>query len=82
MVTAPNSDLDLSRRGFARIAALAGVAAAGARAGTPEPQVVIPVKSYAQELVDRICAQHPDLRSVLMYAPPVKGDAAVVIAST
>jgi len=42
----------------------------------------IPVKIYAQELVDRVVAQNPDLRAVMMHVTPPKAGANVVIASS
>jgi hypothetical protein len=41
----------------------------------------IPVKIYAQELVDRTVAKHPDLLVVVMHVTPPKADGNVVIAS-
>lgn len=60
------------------IAALALVAASAAQAQFPAS---IPVKSYAQELVDRTVAQHPDLRAVVMHVTPPNAADNVVIAS-
>lgn len=60
------------------IAALALVAASAAQAQFPAS---IPVKSYAQELVDRTVAQHPDLRAVVMHVTPPNAAENVVIAS-
>jgi len=45
-------------------------------------QAQVPVKIYAQELVDRTVAQHPDLRAVVMHVTPPKGSANIVIASS
>jgi len=42
----------------------------------------IPVKIYAQELVDRTVAQHPDLRAVVMHVTPPMATGNVVIASS
>jgi hypothetical protein len=42
----------------------------------------IPVKIYAQELVDRTVAQHPDLRAVVMHVTPPNGSGNVIIASS
>ena len=42
----------------------------------------LPVKNYAQELVDRTVAQHPDLRAVVMHVTPPKGATNIVIASS
>jgi hypothetical protein len=41
----------------------------------------IPVKIYAQELVDRTVAKHPDLLVVVMHVTPAKADGNIVIAS-
>jgi hypothetical protein len=41
----------------------------------------IPVKIYAQELVDRTAAKHPDLLVIVMHVTPPKADGNVVIAS-
>src|SRR5439155_515652 len=61
----------------AAIAMLAMSAPAAAQA-----QATVPVKIYAQELVDRTVAQHPDLRAVVMHVTPPKGAGNVVIASS
>jgi len=61
----------------AAIAMLAMKAPAAAQA-----QATVPVKIYAQELVDRTVAQHPDLRAVVMHVTPPKGASNVVIASS
>ncbi len=45
-------------------------------------QVPVPVKIYAQELVDRTVAQHPDLRAVVMHVTPPKAGGNVIIASS
>ncbi len=42
----------------------------------------LPVKIYAQELVDRTVAQHPDLRAVMMHVTPPDTADNVVIASS
>lgn len=77
------SGFDPSRRRFARASALAGAALAApvAPAATNGAPPAIAVKSYAQELVDRIVAQHPDVSSVVMHVSPAKGSPNVVIAS-
>jgi hypothetical protein len=41
----------------------------------------IPVKIYAQELVDRTAAKHPDLMVIVMHVTPPKAEGNVVIAS-
>jgi hypothetical protein len=41
----------------------------------------IPVKIYAQELVDRTAAKHPDLLVIVMHVTPPKTDGNIVIAS-
>src|SRR5689334_11806704 len=56
-----------------------GIIGSAARAQQP---ATIPVKIYAQELVDRTVAQHPDLRAVMLHVTPPKGSANVVIASS
>ena len=43
---------------------------------------VVPVKLYAQELVDRVVAHYPDVRSVAMHVAPAKGLPNIVIASS
>ena len=45
-------------------------------------QVQVPVKIYAQELVDRTVAQHPDLRAVVMHVTPPNAADNVIIASS
>jgi len=45
-------------------------------------QAQLPVKTYAQELVDRTVAQHPDLRAVVMHVTLPKTEENVVIASS
>lgn len=40
------------------------------------------VKIYAQELVDRTVAQHPDLRAVVMHVTPPKAAGNVILASS
>ena len=47
-----------------------------------QAQVTVPVKIYAQELVDRTVAQHPDLRAVVMHVTPPKAPGNVIIASS
>jgi hypothetical protein len=61
----------------ATIAVLAMMAPLAAQA-----QVAVPVKIYAQELVDRTVAQHPDLRAVVMHVTPPKAAGNVIIASS
>ena len=62
---------------FAAVAVLAIPAPVAAQA-----QVSVPVKIYAQELVDRTVAQHPDLRAVVMHVTPPKAAGNVIIASS
>jgi hypothetical protein len=62
---------------FAAIAVLALLSSVPAHA-----QVAIPVKLYAQELVDRTVALHPDLRAVVMHVTPPKAPGNVIIASS
>jgi hypothetical protein len=45
-------------------------------------QAQVPVKIYAQELVDRTVAQYPDLRAVVMHVTPPAGPGNVIIASS
>jgi hypothetical protein len=45
-------------------------------------QAQVPVKIYAQELVDRTVAQHPDLRAVVMHVTPPNSSGNVIIASS
>ena len=56
------------------------VAALATPLASAQPQ--IPVKIYAQELVDRTVAQHPDLRAVVMHVTPPKASSNIVIASS
>lgn len=42
----------------------------------------VPVKIYAQELVDRTVLQHPDLRAVVIHVTPPGADTNVIIASS
>lgn len=42
----------------------------------------VPVKIYAQELVDRTVAQHPDLRAVVMHVTPPETSGNIIIASS
>jgi hypothetical protein len=42
----------------------------------------IPVKSYAQELVDRTIAEHPDLRAMVMHVTPPGATENIVLASS
>src|SRR5258706_1668313 len=69
--------MTINKARFATIAALAMMAPLAAQA-----QVAVPVKIYAQELVDRTVAQHPDLRAVVMHVTPPKRSANVIIASS
>jgi hypothetical protein len=49
---------------------------------TGHAQVQVPVKIYAQELVDRTVAQHPDLRAVVMHVTPPNAADNVIVASS
>ena len=49
---------------------------------TGHAQVHVPVKIYAQELVDRTVAQHPDLRAVVMHVTPPNAADNVIVASS
>lgn len=62
--------------------ALLVLAATASAAVAQQPTVAIPVKIYAQELVDRTVAQHPDLRAVMLHVTPPKGGGNIVIASS
>jgi hypothetical protein len=66
-----------ARTRFMLAAALAALAPAAVQA-----QAAVPVKIYAQELVDRTVAQHPDLRAVVMHVTPPNGTDNVIIASS
>lgn len=48
---------------------------------TDATQPAVAVKTYAQELVDRVVAHYPDIRAVVIHAAPAKGAANIVIAS-
>ncbi|MGM3411588.1 hypothetical protein [Ralstonia holmesii] len=61
--------------------AVAALALVGASAALAQLPASFPVKSYAQELVDRTVAQHPDLRAVVMHVTPPNAADNVVIAS-
>ena len=67
-----------STRTLAGAALLALLPLTAAHAQAPQ----IPVKIYAQELVDRTVAQHPDLRAVVMHVTPPKATTNVIIASS
>jgi hypothetical protein len=47
---------------------------------TPAP-AQIPLKTYAQELVDRTVARNPDLLVIVMHVTPPKSDSNLIIAS-
>ena len=51
-------------------------------AESAQAQAPIPVKVYAQELVERALAEHPDLHALTIYATPPKTSASIVVAST
>ena len=57
------------------------IATAAILSSQARAQTTIPVKTYAQELVDRTVAQHPDLRTIAIYATPPKTSASLVLAS-
>jgi hypothetical protein len=65
---------------LAAVTAIVPLAVPGSAAA--EDKLSLPVKIYAQELVDRTMAQHPDLRAVVMHVTPPKASANVVIASS
>lgn len=77
-----------SRKGRAPVAAwmsACGIVAMAALAGPPvqaQTPAQLPVKIYAQELVDRTVAQHPDLRAVVMHVTPPNAAGNIVIASS
>jgi hypothetical protein len=50
-------------------------------AGAQAPVANLPVKVYAQELVDRTAANHPELKVIALHVAPAKGVPNVVIAS-
>jgi iron complex outermembrane receptor protein len=58
---------------------MAGALLAAALAAQAQP---VPVKTYAQELVDRTVAQHPDLRAVVMHITPPKAAGNIIVASS
>lgn len=64
-----------------RTLALAVLLASGVAAAAETPPLLLPVKSYAQELVDRLAAAHPELHRIVLHAGPGKDAPAVVIAS-
>ena len=47
-----------------------------------QTQTHVPVKIYAQELVDRTAAQHPDLRAIVLHVTPPKAAGNIIIASS
>ncbi|MBV8036143.1 hypothetical protein [Roseateles sp.] len=53
-----------------------------AAAFAAQAQQPVPVKTYAQELVDRIVAQHPDLRAAVMHVTPPKAVENIIVASS
>ncbi|CAM4031250.1 hypothetical protein [Roseateles saccharophilus] len=57
-------------------------AALMAAAFTAQAQQPTPVKTYAQELVDRTVAQYPDLRAVVVHAASPKAAGNIIIASS
>lgn len=68
-------------RPSAWLSAIAVIASAAILSSQARAQTTIPVKTYAQELVDRTVAQHPDLRTIAIYATPPKMNASLVVAS-
>ena len=50
-------------------------------ASSVQAQAPLPLKIYAQELVDRSIAQHADLRTAAIYATPPKAATAAIVAS-
>jgi len=68
--------IETQRKALVLLAILAA-SAVHAQAGAP-----LPVKIYAQELVDRTVAQHPDLRAVMLHVTPPNAADNVVIASS
>jgi len=62
---------------------IAALLAACAAASMPaRAQAPLPVKVYAQELLDRAIAQNPQLRAATIYATPPKTSAGIIVAST
>ena len=70
--------MNTSTTTLAGVALLALLPLTAVRAQPPQ----IPVKIYAQELVDRTVAQHPDLRAVVMHVTPPNAATNVIIASS
>jgi len=68
-------------RATASLRMITAIATAAMLSSRAEAQATIPVKIYAQELVDRTVAQHPDLRTIAIYATPPKANASLVLAS-
>ena len=70
------------RRGYrARWSASVIALAATLAAAPTQAQSPVSAKIYAQELVDRTVAQHPDLRAATVYAAPPKTTDTTIIAS-
>ena len=67
---------------LAQAATMATLAVAAVTPLAVQAQVAIPVKIYAQELVDRTVAQYPDLRAVVMHVTPPKASGNVIVASS
>jgi iron complex outermembrane receptor protein len=63
---------------WAQAASLAMLAALTPLAASAD--VSVPVKIYAQELVDRTVAQYPDLRAVVMHVTPPNASGNVIVA--
>jgi TonB-dependent siderophore receptor len=49
---------------------------------TQTPAAKVPSRSYAQELVERTVARHPELLVLDLHATPPNGSASVIVAST
>jgi iron complex outermembrane receptor protein len=64
------------------LTALAAPAASPAPRATPGGKKDVPHRSFAQELVDRTAARHPELVSLEIHAKPPDGSDSVVVAST
>lgn len=64
-----------------RLSVIAVLATIAILSSPVHAQVTIPVKIYAQELVDRTLVGHPDLRTIEIYAAPPKTGTSLVLAS-
>ncbi|WP_233151870.1 hypothetical protein [Pelomonas sp. KK5] len=74
--------LSTGRTVYRQVAAAASLALMTLLPAAPVHAQQVPVKTYAQELVDRTVAQHPDLRAVVMHVTPPKSATNVIIASS